>query len=256
MHHSGLVVDLCRVLMRGRASSSVTFVFGLARLAGVLQPRGLSSPKAGGGLPVTGVADYGGSMAGGGGDVDSRWQQLYVRAGATRGQSRALAARHWAAQRRAAEILQSAKAARDRAEQVHELWLAARSGANPLRYSAYARLQARLASMPAIEQAKGIIVAQFGWPRTRPSMPCAGSPSGRTSRCGTWPPRSWPPPHSRDPLSRTHGSGGSPARAAPETQADLGTAGHRRRRDDLDPSQNHLQPRPCAPYRPASHHPA
>ena len=103
-------------------------------------------------------------MAGGNGDMGSRWQQLCVRAEATRGQSRALAVRHWAAQRRAAELLQAAKAARDRAQQVHELWLATRSGANPLRYSAYARLQARLASMPAIEQAKGIIMAQFGWP--------------------------------------------------------------------------------------------
>ena len=152
--------------MRERASSPVTLVSGLARLAGVSQGSRavITKDLAGGGLPVTGVADYGGGMAGGNGDMGSRWQQLYTRAEGTRGQSRALAVRHWAAQRRAAELLQSAQAARDRAQQVHELWLAARSGANPLRYSAYARLQARLASMPAIEQAKGILMAQFGWP--------------------------------------------------------------------------------------------
>lgn len=166
MHHSGLAVDLCRVLMRGRASSPVTLMFGLARLSGVSQASRAVTAKmlAGGGLPVTGVADYGGSMAGGNGNMHGRWQQLYARAEATRGQSRALAVRHWAAQRRAAELLQSAQAARDRAQQVHELWLAARSGANPLRYWAYARLQARLASMPGIEQAKGILMVQFGWP--------------------------------------------------------------------------------------------
>ena len=164
MHHSGLVVDVCRVLMRERASSPVTLVFGLARLASVSQASRavITKDLAGGGLPVTGVADYGGGMAGGNGDMDSRWQQLYLQAEATRGQSRALAVRHWAAQRRAAELLRTAKAARGRAQQVHELWLAARSGA--VRYSAYARLQARLASMPAIAQAKGILMAQFGWP--------------------------------------------------------------------------------------------
>ena len=32
-----------------------------------------------------------------------------------------------------------------------------------MQYSAHARLQARLASMPVIEQAKGVIMAQFGW---------------------------------------------------------------------------------------------
>lgn len=103
-------------------------------------------------------------MAGGNGGVDSPLQQLYARAEAARRQSQALAAQHRAVQRRTAEILQSTKAARDRAQQVHELWLATRSGANPMRFSAYARLQARLASMPVIEQAKGILMAQFGWP--------------------------------------------------------------------------------------------
>jgi AmiR/NasT family two-component response regulator len=63
-----------------------------------------------------------------------------------------------------AEILQRIEASRARAEQICEVWLAAHPDADRLRYSAYARLQARLESMPVIEQAKGVIMAQCGWP--------------------------------------------------------------------------------------------
>jgi AmiR/NasT family two-component response regulator len=38
------------------------------------------------------------------------------------------------------------------------------TGQDRLRFSAYARLQARMASMPVIEQANGILMAQNGWP--------------------------------------------------------------------------------------------
>src|SRR5262252_9589074 len=62
-----------------------------------------------------------------------------------------------------AEILQRSQAARAWAEQVSELWLAARSDADRLRYSMNARLQARLESMPVIERAKGLIMAHCGW---------------------------------------------------------------------------------------------
>lgn len=96
--------------------------------------------------------------------MDSQLQELYAQAQAARTRSRVLAARHHAAQHTAAEILQRIQVARDRAEQIGELWLAAHPGADRLRYSANARLQARLASMPVIEEAKGIIMAQFGWP--------------------------------------------------------------------------------------------
>ena len=50
-----------------------------------------------------------------------------------------------------------------RAQRTRELWL---TPDNPqwLQHSLHARLQARLASMPVIEQAKGIIMAQSGWP--------------------------------------------------------------------------------------------
>src|SRR5215467_13601558 len=61
-----------------------------------------------------------------------------------------------AARQATAEILQRIQAARARAEQICEWWLAARSDADRLRYPAYARLE----SMPVIERAKGIIMAQ------------------------------------------------------------------------------------------------
>lgn len=51
--------------------------------------------------------------------------------------------------------------ARQRSELVRKLWLA--PGGDRLQYSPYARLVARLASMPRIEQAKGILMAQCGW---------------------------------------------------------------------------------------------
>jgi uncharacterized protein (DUF3084 family) len=101
-------------------------------------------------------------MAAGNGGIDSQLHELYARAQAARRQSRDLAAQHRVAQQNAAEILQRLHAAWDRAEHVHELWLSASS--RSLRYSAYARLHARLASLPVIEQAKGIIMAECGWP--------------------------------------------------------------------------------------------
>ena len=103
-------------------------------------------------------------MAAGNGGMDSQLHELYAQAQAARRQSKVLAAQHRATQHDSAEILQRIRAARDRAEQVHELWLAAHPAADLLRYSAYARLQARLKSMPVIEQAKGIVMAQCGWP--------------------------------------------------------------------------------------------
>jgi len=103
-------------------------------------------------------------MAAGDSGMDTPLDELYVQARAARRQSQALAVRHRAAQHDATEILQLIRAARGRAKQVHELWLVAHPDPGLLRYSAYARLQARLASMPVIEQAKGVIMAQCGWP--------------------------------------------------------------------------------------------
>ena len=94
--------------------------------------------------------------------MQARLHELYEQAAAARNQSRALVARHRVIRQSNAEILQDLRAAQERAEQIRELWLAARTGR--LHYSAHARLQARLESMPVIEQAKGIIMAQCGWP--------------------------------------------------------------------------------------------
>jgi hypothetical protein len=113
---------------------------------------------------VTGAGGYGVTMRAGNGVLDSQWQELYAQVEATRRRSRVLAARHQAARRTTALLLRRIHAARARAEQVGELWLAAHPGGDRLRYSAAARMQARLESMPVIEQAKGIIMAQYGWP--------------------------------------------------------------------------------------------
>jgi AmiR/NasT family two-component response regulator len=96
------------------------------------------------------------------GSIDSRAAALYAQAAAARRQAQALTDRLHTAQCEAAETLQCIHAAWDRAERIRQLWLAARP--SRLRYSRYARLQAQLASMPVIEQAKGIIMAQSGWP--------------------------------------------------------------------------------------------
>lgn len=98
------------------------------------------------------------------GGRDGQLDELYARARAARTQSRRLAGQLRDAELTTAELLQRMRAARDRGEQVHRLWLADHPQASLLRFSPTARLQARLASMPVIEQAKGIIMAQMDWP--------------------------------------------------------------------------------------------
>jgi hypothetical protein len=89
---------------------------------------------------------------------------LYAQAEATRKQSQALAGQLQATQRKASENWQLIRTAWGQAEEIRIRWLADHSDADRLRYSAHARLQARMASMPVIEQAKGILMAQYGWP--------------------------------------------------------------------------------------------
>jgi hypothetical protein len=91
-------------------------------------------------------------------DVSDPTAGLHAQAQATRRQSRALAVRLRAAQHVTAETAQLISAALNRTGKINELRLAARTGSLP--YSAHARMEARLASMPVIEQAKGIIMAQ------------------------------------------------------------------------------------------------
>src|SRR5215467_582707 len=99
-------------------------------------------------------------MPAGNSRIDSQLAEVYTRARAARVQSQILAEQLHATKSDTAVILQGIRNARDRAEQIHELWLTAHPSADRLRYSAHARLQ----SLPVIEQAKGIIMAQCGWP--------------------------------------------------------------------------------------------
>jgi hypothetical protein len=87
---------------------------------------------------------------------------LRVQVQAALKQSALLAERLQASQRTARENWRLFRDTWDRAEQIRARWLAARADPDWLRYSAYARLQAQLGSMPVIEQAKGIIMAQYG----------------------------------------------------------------------------------------------
>jgi hypothetical protein len=91
----------------------------------------------------------------------SRFEELYASARQERRRAHQTV-------RRAEDILQDANAvwrvhqqACARARQLHQLSLSGQQ--DRLQYSATARLQARLASMPVIEQAKGILMAQCGW---------------------------------------------------------------------------------------------
>jgi ANTAR domain len=103
-------------------------------------------------------------MAGVNGGGDGQPHELYARAQAARRQSRALVEQLRATRSDTEKILQRTRDAWARAGQIRELWLVASTDTDRLLYSASARLQARLASMPVIERAKGVIMAQFGWP--------------------------------------------------------------------------------------------
>ena len=95
--------------------------------------------------------------------VEGRLHDLYAQADTLRKQSKLLAGQLQATQRKARESWRLIRDAWDRAELIRADRLAARTEPDQLQYSAYARLQARMASMPVIEQAKGIIMARYGW---------------------------------------------------------------------------------------------
>jgi hypothetical protein len=88
---------------------------------------------------------------------------LYAQAEATRKRSMLLARHFRATERKAKENWQLIEATWNQNEQIRARRVAARTDPEWLQYSAYARLQARLASLPVIEQAKGIIMARYGW---------------------------------------------------------------------------------------------
>ncbi len=106
--------------------------------------------------------DYPGNMPAGN-RVDGQLADLYEQAEATRRQSQLLAAQLRENQRRATENWLLIQASWHRTHQIQTVRQAARTDQDRRRYSAYARVQAKLASLPVIEQAKGIIMAQCGW---------------------------------------------------------------------------------------------
>jgi len=88
---------------------------------------------------------------------------LYAQAAAAREKSLLLVGQLRATERQANENWRLIQDAWGRTEVIRADRKAARAEPDRLRYSAYARLQAKLASMPVIEQAKGIIMARYGW---------------------------------------------------------------------------------------------
>jgi hypothetical protein len=96
--------------------------------------------------------------------------ELLARGEATRAHSQALLDQHHATMQRSQCTMRGTRAARDELRRTVERGMRSRearlaAAAAPtaaLQYSAYHRLQARLETMPVIEQAKGIIMAQSG----------------------------------------------------------------------------------------------
>jgi formylmethanofuran dehydrogenase subunit E-like metal-binding protein len=93
----------------------------------------------------------------------SDFQELYAQAAATREQSQAVVREASATWAKVSAEWQRVEARWHRAEHVRELWLTHASQQQDRMFSASARMQAQLASMPVIEQAKGIIMAECGY---------------------------------------------------------------------------------------------
>jgi ANTAR domain-containing protein len=95
------------------------------------------------------------------GGSENRFQELYASAREARRRAQETVCRAEAAYMETKAVRELHLQARARVEQVQKLWLSGQR--EQLRYSALARLQARLATMPVIEQAKGVLMAQCGW---------------------------------------------------------------------------------------------
>jgi len=94
--------------------------------------------------------------------TSNRLEVLCAQADAARKQSQATVQRAHAAWARVSAEWQQVEARWRRAEDVRERWLSHAAQHEQRRYSAYARMQARLTNMPVIEQAKGILMAECG----------------------------------------------------------------------------------------------
>jgi ANTAR domain len=119
------------------------------------------------GVSAQGATGYRGGMPAGDASMEGHVHDLYAQARAARKQAELLAG----------ELAESRRKARENLRLIQDSWgetvrlrarrQASRTDQDWLRYSAYARLQARLATMPVIEQAKGMLMAQYGWPEDR-----------------------------------------------------------------------------------------
>ncbi|HYK28956.1 MAG TPA: ANTAR domain-containing protein, partial [Streptosporangiaceae bacterium] len=92
--------------------------------------------------------------------LDSRFDNLYAAARTARTRAEQAVRRTECVLEQSEAALQQHQQARAQARLTRELRQSGRG--DRLRYSPYARLEARLASMPVIEQAKGILMAQCG----------------------------------------------------------------------------------------------
>ena len=99
--------------------------------------------------------------------MDGQVHDLYAQAQAARKQAQLLAGELAESRRRTRENLQLIQDAWSETARLQARRQESCTDQDRLRYSAYARLQARLASMPVIEQAKGILMAQYGWREDR-----------------------------------------------------------------------------------------
>ena len=78
---------------------------------------------------------------------------------------------------------------RARLQETFDLLRKGRPQREMLRDSAFARMQAKIDTMPVIEQAKGILMAQNRCGPEERSTCCAGPLSAPTSRSTSWPHR-------------------------------------------------------------------
>jgi len=127
----------------------------------------LGPAAAGVGLSAADATGYREGMPAGDASMDGEVHDLYAQARAARKQAQLLAGELQESRRRIAENLQLIQRAWGETARLQAKRRAFHADQDRLRYSAYARLQTRLASMPVIEQAKGILMAQYGWPEDR-----------------------------------------------------------------------------------------
>jgi len=102
-------------------------------------------------------------MPAGDASLEGQVHDLYAQAWAARQRAELLAGELAESRRKTRETLRLMRVSRGETVRLREWRQAYRTDQDWLRYSEYARLRARLASLPVIEQAKGILMARYGW---------------------------------------------------------------------------------------------